>query len=194
MKSFTLRTARAQKKAWQPRLLAPLVLGVAGLLALLGVACYAPGYTVDFFTEMHYQQSYRPQEPPRLYPPAQSVPTGGKEIAYTLEQAKGLVNPVPRTPQTLAKAQELFRVNCSICHGPQGRGDGPMADRFSQAGAARPVDFTEQHARSLSDGELFWVLTNGRAFMPRFGPLLTAEERWSLVHFIRSIQEGTPPP
>ena len=51
-------------------------------LGLLGAGCRnTPGYVYDIFTEMHYSQSYRLQEPPRLLPPAQSVPVTGKEVA-----------------------------------------------------------------------------------------------------------------
>ena len=48
-----------------------LLLVVLGTVAL---ACSTGSYPVDVFTEMHYQQSYRSQEPPRLMPAEGAVP------------------------------------------------------------------------------------------------------------------------
>lgn len=170
---------------------------VAAKLALLGllvlalglvlVACSTGAYPFDVFPEGHYQQSYRSQEPPRLQPPTDSVPTTGRELSYTFVEASNLPNPVPQTPEALAKATEIYRVNCAVCHGQAGRGDGPVAAYFQQAGAPQPADYTSQRVRSRKDGELYWIITNGLGFMPRFGPLLTPEDRWSVVGFIRAV-------
>jgi len=143
---------------------------------------------VDYFTEMHYQPSYRFQEPPRLYPPSGSVPTAGKEAPYTAEQARGLTNPVPRDAAALAQGKKLYEVNCAMCHGPKGLGDGPIAAFFKAAQEVVPADYTTEAIRSRTDGEIYYVLTNGKANMPAFGRLLTPAERWMLVHYIRSLQ------
>ena len=45
-----------------------------------------------------------------------------------------------------------------------------------------------ERVTTRSDGEIYWILTNGSGNMPRFGNLLTPEERWELILFIRSLQ------
>lgn len=158
-------------------------------MALLAASCVGtPGYVIDIFPEMHYSPVYRPQEPPRLSPPADSVPVGGKEVSYTLEEARPLKNPLPQGQETLARGVQVFLLNCSVCHGPTGGGNGPMAERFAKAGATPPLDFTSQRALGLTDGELFYFITNGTGFMPRFGPLLSPEDRWAAVQYIRTAQ------
>ncbi len=161
---------------------------LAALLPLAG-ACYTTGmYPVDYFPEMHYSDYYKRQEPPRLLPPTNSVPTTGGEPARTIQESAGLTNPVPRTAATQARGAELYRVNCAICHGPNGRGDGKLAPYFQAAGQTPPVDYTNPGVASLSDGQLYWVVTNGLGGMPPFGKLLTPEERWTLIHFVRGVE------
>lgn len=169
---------------------------LAALFFLLATGCRpAPLYPRDIFPEMHYQQSYRSQEPPRLAPPADSVPITGREVSYGLIQVVGLKNPVPATPQTLTEAKELFRINCAACHGANGRGDGFVGGYFRRANTEPPVDFASERVKSRTDGELFWAITNGFnevadlrgvTRMPSFRALLTEKQRWTLVHFIRT--------
>ncbi len=63
-----------------------------------------------------------------------------------------------------------------------------MAERFTAASANPPVDFTSQRVRARTDGELFWLITNGIGNMPPFGDILTDNQRWQLVQVIRNYQ------
>jgi len=160
------------------------------LVAVLGSACIGtPGYVIDIFPEMHYAPFYRPQEPPRLSAPADAVPVTGKEIPYTVDEARLLKSPLSAGPETTARGVQVYLVNCAVCHGATGQGNGPMASRFSQTGATPPVDFTGQRVRRRTDGELFYYITNGIGFMPRFGPLLSPEDRWAIIQYIHATQQ-----
>ncbi|HLH24410.1 MAG TPA: cytochrome c [Chloroflexota bacterium] len=159
-----------------------------GLLALLGVACYPGAYPVDVFPEMHYEPAYRRLEPNRLPPPPGAVPITGAKPTYTFAQAGGLTNPVAATPDNLAAARATYSVNCAMCHGPDGRGDSPVATYFRGAGVVPPVDFAGARVRGRSDGQLYWLITNGIGDMPPFRDLLTEQEVWGLVDYVRSVQ------
>ncbi len=72
---------------------------------------------------------------------------------------------------------EDFATYCAACHGPGGKGDGPMAGEL----ASRPADLTGLAARNGGDFPRLrvmakiWGYTGGRdgeAIMPNFGPLL----------------------
>ena len=86
----------------------------------------------------------------------------------------------------------LFAQNCTICHGAEGRGDGPAA--ASQR--IRPADLTTPHIWEHADGELFWWLTHGvddpegGLAMPGFGAALSADDRWSLIDYVRAHNAG----
>ena len=148
---------------------------------------------MQIFTEMHYSQSFRSQEPERLLPPEGSVPVTGKGIAYTPEEAKALTNPLSRSDQVLELGAELFGVNCSMCHGLQGKGDGPMGEFLVKWKWGNPPDLTAKTSQDRTDGDIFSIITftifgrPGISPMPDFGRLLTEEERWALVHHLRSL-------
>ena len=164
-------------------------LTVALALGLLGAGCASTGaYPRDIFTEMHYQQSYRSQEPPRLQASPLSVPITGRAVEpASFQEASGMANPVPLTAATLERARALYAVNCAVCHGPHGRGDSYLAGLYQGAKVTPPVDFASQRVRVRTPGQVYWFVSNGLGNMPAFGKLLTSEERWLLVHFVRSV-------
>lgn len=161
---------------------------LAAFCLLFLAACYPGSYPLDFFIEMHYQPSQRYLEPNRLAPPPDSVPVTGGTPAYTYEQASTLTNPAARTPQSQARGREVFRVNCGMCHGPDGRGQSFVAERWARAGFLPPPDLNSPRVRARNEGQLYWIVTNGLGNMPPFGDLLTEDERWLVVHLIRDVQ------
>jgi hypothetical protein len=158
------------------------------LLLVLLAACGPTTYPADVFPEMHYQPSARRLEPQRPAPPAGAVRVEGSTPHLSIDEATSLQNPIPRTPATLAQAEQLARVNCSACHGLDGHGQGPVAHYFSPV---PPVDFRSDRVRGRTDGQLFWLVANGIGNMPAFRALLTEDELWTVVHFVR--QAGATP-
>lgn len=158
------------------------VLILTASIAALMVACGPTTYPADVFPEMHYQPSARRLEPVRQSPPAGAVPVSGSTPTLTFDDATSLQNPIPVNAASLQHAREVIRVNCSACHGLDGHGDGPVAHYFSPV---PPVDFRSDRVRTRSDGQLFWLVANGIGNMPRFRPLLTEDDLWSTVLFIR---------
>ncbi|MBI2910639.1 MAG: cytochrome c [Chloroflexi bacterium] len=156
------------------------------LAGLSLAACSTGAYPLDIFSEMHYQQSFRVQEPPRPPAPAGSVPIQGGEPRYSFFETLKLRNTVPATADNLARAKKLFQVNCQVCHGPRGDGKGPMAIYFQNAGERTPADFTSDAVQGKSDGELFWSISTGLGQMPPFQSLLSAQDRWTLLLFVRN--------
>ncbi len=98
-----------------------------------------------------------------------------------------LRNPLPGTPQTLAEGQRLFQTFCLPCHGATGNGDGPLIPKFPN-----PPSFHSEQAKKLKDGEMFHTLTLGRNKMASYASQLTWQERWAVIHYIRSLQKGKP--
>ena len=179
-----------------------LVLVSLSVLVFAAACSSTNTYPIDFFSEMHYQKSFRAGEPPRLDSPPGAGPITGGEPAYTFEEARDLENPLAGDPQARERGARLFAVNCAVCHGPEGRGDGRMAALWrARQGAVPPADLTSSVVANRTDGELYWIITNGFTSpenqvqypggltnMPAFGKLLTPEERWALVSYIRQLQ------
>jgi mono/diheme cytochrome c family protein len=169
-------------------------LAVGGVFALLGIlaACSSSGtYPVDIFSEMHYTEAYRTFEPPRFLSPdgAVAVDEGGAE--YSAEDLGQLENPIDADEASVARGQVLFDVNCVVCHGAQGAGDGPMAPEFVKYAAPRPpADLTEQRLRDVPDSYIYGVVHNGLGLMPAFGDLIQGNEIWDLVNYVRTLQQA----
>ncbi|MFY9690984.1 MAG: cytochrome c [Candidatus Acidiferrales bacterium] len=103
-------------------------------------------------------------------------------------KARNLKNPVPATAQAVAAGSQIYRQHCQSCHGVNGDGKGEKAAELSTA----PGDFTDAKKMSgLTDGELYWEITEGRHPMPAFADKLTEQERWEVVDYIRTFAEKT---
>jgi mono/diheme cytochrome c family protein len=104
------------------------------------------------------------------------------------ERVKLVKNPVKPTPQALAEAVSLFRLNCAGCHGENGDGNGPASVVLPRKAA----NFTDAKMMSaMSDGELFWKMSNGRAPMPAWKELLPVKQRWELVNYLRTFAHAS---
>jgi len=113
----------------------------------------------------------------------------GEDIKVPPDILKGK-NPVPTTPEVLAKGKVAFKDNCAQCHGDTGKGNGPMAGMLKEP----PADLSDPAiVGPLTDGEMFWSITKGRPpVMPAFESKLTNQDRWSLVNFLRDLSKTKP--
>lgn len=97
-------------------------------------------------------------------------------------------NPIERSPQAVSQGRDIYRQECKSCHGTSGLGDGPKAAELEK----KPSNLTMVRVQEQSDGALFWKITEGRGDMPNSRTTLTDEQRWMLVHYIRSLAKETP--
>lgn len=98
--------------------------------------------------------------------------------------ANQMKNPVLMNTATLDAARVLYRNDCAKCHGINGDGKKPQESMYSYS--TKPTNFTDAKVvDAMSDGEIFWKITNGRKPMPSFKIRLTDEQRWELVNLIR---------
>jgi mono/diheme cytochrome c family protein len=129
------------------------------------------------------QPSISPQEKP-MNPPVNTVPTTGIELSLSRQKASEMLkNPVAFTPESIKRGREKFQTYCSPCHGPDAKGKGPVSKKFIP-----PPDLTSDFIKSRSDGYLYSTIRNGGAIMPAYGKSISAQERWDIVNFIRSLQ------
>ncbi len=110
---------------------------------------------------------------------------------FVPEQFRFLRSPMPGNADTLNAGRQIYAQNCVACHGPQGKGNGPLAVNLNP----RPVDLTV-HARLHTEGELHYWVTNGikGSAMSAWQEQLTDTQRWQVVQFIRSLSLGAQTP
>lgn len=98
-------------------------------------------------------------------------------------EARELKNLVPKDAVSLEKGKRIYQTRCQICHGPQGKADGASTASLS----AWPGDLSLPLMSQESDGELFWKISEGRSEMPPWELVLTSEERWLVIHYLRTL-------
>ncbi len=104
------------------------------------------------------------------------------------ENTKKIKNPVPVAEAGLAVARDLYLDNCAQCHGEKGKGDGPEAAMYG----VKPADLTDARVMNeLTDGEIFYKMSEGREPMPAFRKSLSEEKRWQLVNLLRTFAPKT---
>jgi mono/diheme cytochrome c family protein len=176
-------------RAWSRRRTA-LIGGVVVLLGVLAACSSTNTYPIDYFSEMHYQVAYKSLEPPRFGSVEGAVPTDGRAPEYAPDQIVQLENPVPADDASIARGLELFQVNCAVCHGEQGDGQGLIVPHFEANGAPRlPADLTADRMVQVADNHFYNIVTNGLPpLMPPFGDLIPGDDIWHLVNYIRTLQ------
>jgi mono/diheme cytochrome c family protein len=102
------------------------------------------------------------------------------------DSARQIKNPIPLADADLSTIRPIYRDKCSSCHGLTGKGDGHDASLYDP----HPTDFTDIHRMPrITDGELFYKLTEGRKPMPSFKKRLTDDQRWRMVLLLRAFAQ-----
>lgn len=99
------------------------------------------------------------------------------------EERRGRLSTFPFTDETRKEGERLYNINCISCHGNPGKGN-YIALEPSPGDPA-----TEKIQRNL-DGEIFHKLVVGRGQMPSFRSVLSTDEIWKIVSYLRSFNKS----
>ncbi|MGQ0650313.1 MAG: c-type cytochrome [Gemmatimonadaceae bacterium] len=164
---------------------------VVALLALPAAGC------LDWFTDFKRTPMVATWESDSLLKvrgaPQWSVPTTGTAVAAmqvsylampaTLDSISALVtNPTPPSEQSLLNGRKYYQMNCAVCHGNEGKGDG-TAVRFGMI----PMPIISDATKARTDGYLFGIIRNGRGAMPSYNRI-EEMDRWDVVNYVRALQ------
>lgn len=134
----------------------------------------------------------RPESLPSRGNPQFSVPIYGTTIAQfvissmptpgALDSLALLPNPTPVSDSSLANGRRQFQINCAVCHGATGAGDGPVTT------FGLPVlSLLTDAAKNRSDGYIYGIIRNGRGLMPTYNRIEDMD-RWDVVNYVRGLQ------
>lgn len=130
-------------------------------------------------------------------PPAGTIPLGRLPLHFgvTAEEAQRagveLVSPLsPLQPGVIDRGEAVYGVYCRLCHGPNGEGDGIVAQR----GFPAPPSLLAANARQMGDGRLFHIITYGQGNMPGHAAQIEPGDRWKAVLWVRQLQAQSAPP
>ena len=96
-----------------------------------------------------------------------------------------LIDPLSGNAMTLKKGKEIYNLYCGSCHGEIGFGDGPARGPSGK----KPANFHDGKFKKQTSGDIFWKISAGRKDMPSFEKVLSEEQRWQLVSYLRNIPD-----
>ncbi len=108
--------------------------------------------------------------------------------AELLEKLQDMDNPYPATPERIEAGRKIYfgKGLCVTCHDINGKG--------VKLPGHSPRDFTDRKWQEVrTDGEMMWVLRNGSpgtAMPVRVGKVISEEEGWNVIHFIRTFVQS----
>ena len=94
------------------------------------------------------------------------------------------------TADAKAKGQQLFEVQCAMCHGAGGHGDAPLGQTMYPPAA----NLTKPRTTNKTDGQLFWLIADGinltgmPAWGTKYGGANTDDDIWNMVAYIRTLK------
>jgi mono/diheme cytochrome c family protein len=130
----------------------------------------------------------------------------GEEIPFPLAKdapgdttnyiaAKAVANPLPLLNDAQMKeAERQYLINCGICHGVKLNGNGPLYKDGSGPYPAKPATLVgDAKYESMPEGQMFYSITYGKNLMGSYASQLTRDQRWAIIHYIKSKQAKTAP-
>ncbi|HTD95924.1 MAG TPA: cytochrome c [Edaphobacter sp.] len=126
-----------------------------------------------FFALLPFTPS--PQQPtPAPAPAASTIPV----------EAARMVNPIKATHESQAHIKKVWGYDCAMCHGESGNGKGDLVADLKLS----MKDYTDAATlKDLSDGELFYIIKNGKGQMPSEGDRAKPDDIWNMVILVRSF-------
>jgi mono/diheme cytochrome c family protein len=93
-------------------------------------------------------------------------------------------NPVPADSASVHRGKLQYQINCAVCHGPAGMGNG-NATKYGMP--AIGIGTGSNAATTLTDGYIFAMIRNGRGLMPSYNRI-EEPDRWDLINYLRALQ------
>ena len=164
-------------------------------IAMIALTALVTG--CSWFTDFKEQPKIDPWESvsdsiPARGNPQTSVPMYGSAapgfvygrgaLPNVIDSMAAIPNPTTADQRSLNNGRINFQINCAVCHGPRGAGDGP-ATKYGMASISLLTDIT----KNRTDGYIFGMIRNGRGLMPTYNRI-EEPDRWDIVNYVRSLQ------
>jgi mono/diheme cytochrome c family protein len=116
-----------------------------------------------------------------IYPHANNAEGYAASAAYTTD--------LPATEENLAEGKRLYDYACWHCHGKSGKNDGPIFKSGKMPGPAW-ASVEADYIRNIPMGQMYHSITYGRNLMGAHAHILSPEERWKVIYYIKSMSLG----
>ena len=110
----------------------------------------------------------------------QNMPMMGGKSIPTIQRRAG--NPIPQDDASLKRGAKIYQINCAVCHGAEGVGDGPAA-----AGLKQKPRNLQMVAGRVSDKMISDHIKSGGPVMPPFKDALKENDVWDVTNFVQAL-------
>lgn len=124
-----------------------------------------------------------------------TLPRGFEPLRFQAGEQEALRAAVelknPLDPQkAMRRGAVVYQNFCAPCHGGSLRGDGAVALH----GFPAPPNLRGEKSMKLAEGQMFHILTFGQKKMPAHASQLTINDRWSVITYVKSLQNEAAAP
>jgi mono/diheme cytochrome c family protein len=113
-------------------------------------------------------------------------PQQAVETKPVVDGAK-LVNPVKATPNSIALGKKAYGLDCAMCHGKTGAGDGDLAGDMK----LKLRDYRDPESlKAMTDGEIFTIIAKGKGQMSGEEGRMKPTQIWNLVNYVRTLEKA----
>jgi mono/diheme cytochrome c family protein len=152
----------------------------------------------EIFNDMDHQAKFKSQSESKFFADGRSdrAPVPGT-VPYSVNVednylTTGLIQgnygdgiPLTVDAKLLARGKERFTINCKVCHGATGSGNGII----SEYGFAGIASYHQDRLRQMPDGQIYNTIVHGKGLM--YGlPHIAVEDRWAIVAYVRALQKS----
>ena len=110
-------------------------------------------------------------------------PNPTQERWHAPASAKNVKNPYSGK-SSISEGKSIYKTRCTVCHGEKGKGDGPAGKALKPPAA----DHSAPLVQDQTDGELYWKISEGRGPMVSWKLILSEEDRWNVVNYLRTLK------
>ncbi len=172
---------------------------LATIAILAGCGATSEQRAYEYMPDMARSPSYKAFAPNSVtrdgltlqHPVAGTIPRGYHVFHYgageeeAARAGRELQDPYRATPRTIEEGKALFQTYCLVCHGEQGKGDGPISEKIPP-----PPSYVSKRLMEFPSGRVFHVITMGTGKMPSYAAQLSADERWKVVTYVHTVLQG----
>jgi mono/diheme cytochrome c family protein len=116
--------------------------------------------------------------------PADGTAAAAAEAKPAVDSAKP--NPVKPTPASVAAGKKAYGLDCAMCHGKAGAGDGDLAADMKLT----LKDYRDPESlKSMSDGEIYAIIEKGKGQMSGEEGRMKPTQIWDVVNYVRSLSK-----
>jgi len=157
---------------------------VISIFLIISVSASIQVFGFPWNFDMWKQKSVKPYEMPVVYP-KNTITTDGLSSPEDRAKLESITtNRLVPSKLDLTVGKQLYDINCAVCHGLQGNGDGPVIKK-----GFYPVNLKTQRAKDFKDGYIFaYIRYGGKVMMPSYRENISKEQAWQVVNYVRHLQ------